>query len=249
MQLKRSDEIAVPKRVASYLRTRIEAGELRPGDRLLPERKLAEQLNVSRTAVREALAELSGGAYVELTPQGAVVRERDLSHVAQVFRTIAASKHSDVLYLLETREIVETQAARLAALRIEEADLQRLRTFAQEIQNALLAGHDASDADTNFHLLVVDCAKNPILSKVFAVLDDAMRSLYRPTRSEMLSEPELSAAFLGEHWALINALSDRDGERAAAILTDHIGRALAFARRRLQEELDAEPHDRGRASP
>jgi DNA-binding FadR family transcriptional regulator len=115
MQLKRSDEIAVPKRVASYLRTRIEAGELRPGDRLLPERKLADQLNVSRTAVREALA-----------------------------------------------------------------DLHRLRTFAQEIQNAF---------------------------------------------------------------------SDRDDERAAAILTNHIGRALAFTRRRLQEELGAAPHGRGEASP
>lgn len=211
-------------------------GELKPGDQLLPERKLAEAFSASRTAVREALAALSGAGVIQLTGQGAFVRERDLQQISGAFGALLLHQRSDVLELLEAREIIESQAGELAAERREMPDLQRLWLYAQEIEQAIGNREDATDPDTNFHAALVESAHNRILSQVFEVLEGAMRHLYQPTRRVMLLDEMLADGFLGEHWGIIEALRQRDGATVKTLVRQHIARAIAFAREELGDQ-------------
>jgi GntR family transcriptional repressor for pyruvate dehydrogenase complex len=230
LELRRAPAETASRRVAAQLQAMIEDGRLRPGDRLLPERRLAGEMGVSRTAVREALFSLAGLGLLELTTGGAIVRRREVQDVAGAFTAVVASESGSVLELLETREIIEGEAARYAALRAEPADIHRLAVHAQETDDAVRSGRDATDSDTDFHLMLVRCAKNRILGQVFTVLDDAMRHLYGPTRRRMLSRTDLAAEFLIEHWQIIEAVRARDGDRAEAIARQHIRRAMTFVR-------------------
>jgi GntR family transcriptional repressor for pyruvate dehydrogenase complex len=214
----------------------IESGELQPGDQLLPERKLAEAMSASRTAVREALAALSGAGVIELTGQGAIVRSRDLEDISGAFGALLAQQRSDVLELLEAREIIESQAAELAAHRREMSDLQRMWLYAAEIEEAIRARADATDPDTNFHSALVASAHNHSLSQVFAVLEGAMRHLYQPTRRVMLLDESLADGFLGEHWGIIEALREQDGARVQTLVRSHIRRAMEFAREGIERQ-------------
>lgn len=213
----------------------LERGEVAPGDALLPERKLGELLGASRTAVREALASLAGAGVIELTGQGAVVRQRDVQAVSGAFGALLAHEQADVLELLETREIIESQAARLAAKRRTLTDLHRLSLYAVQVEEAIAAQADATDPDTNFHLALVAAAGNRTLDQVSHVLEGAMRRLYRPTRRVMLLDMDLAGAFTNEHWGMIEALRAQDGPAAEALIHQHLARAVDFTRRALAQ--------------
>ena len=235
MHIRRLTEKPAYRRVAEDIEAMVERGELAPGDALLPERKLGELLGASRTAVREALASLAGAGVIELTGQGAIVRQRDVQAVSGAFGALLAHEQADVLELLETREIIESQAARLAAQRSSITDLHRLSLYAVEIEEAIAARADATDPDTNFHLALVAAAHNRTLEQVSRVLEGAMRRLYRPTRRVMLLDTDLADAFRDEHWGVIEALRGHDGALAEELIHHHIMRAVEFTRRALAE--------------
>ena len=214
----------------------VERGELAPGDALLPERKLGEQFGASRTAVREALASLAGAGVIELTGQGAVVRRRDVQTVSGAFGALLAHEQADVLELLETREIIESQAARLAAERCTMADLHRLSLYAVEVDEAIARRADATDPDTNLHLALVAAAHNRTLEQVSRILEGAMRRLYRPTRRVMLLDMTLADGFRDEHWGIIEALRTHNGELAETVIHHHLARAMEFTRRAIEQD-------------
>lgn len=216
------------RRVAAQIRDLVDRGELKPGDQLAAERKLAEMMGASRSAVREALVELSGSGLLELTAQGAVVRQPDVRGLAGAFRSLVGSTYTSVIELLESREIIESQAVKLAAERCTDVDLHRLRVLASQVQDAVEQGKDAADADTDFHLQMVACAQNRILSQVVGVLDDAMRHLYGPIRSRMLADPGMAERFVQEHWEIVDCLQGRRPDKACAIVLGHIQRAKEF---------------------
>ena len=222
--------------MAEEIEAMLERGEFAPGDALLPERKLSEQLGASRTAVREALASLAGAGVIELTGQGAVVRRRDVQSVSGAFGALLAHEQADVLELLETREIIEAQAARLAAERCTMADVHRLSLYAVEVDDAIARRADATDPDTNLHLALVAATHNRTLEQVSLVLEGAMRRLYRPTRRVMLFDTSLADAFRDEHWGLIEALRTRNGDLAEDLIHRHISRAMEFTRQALDRE-------------
>jgi len=152
------------------------------------------------------------------------------------FGALLEQEQADVLELLETREIIESQAARLAAARCTISDLHRLSLYAVEIEEAIATDADATDPDTNFHLALVASAHNRTLEQVSRVLEGAMRRLYRPTRRIMLLDATLAESFRNEHWGLVEALRARDGRRAEELIHEHLARAREFTRSALRGE-------------
>src|SRR3954470_5069209 len=106
------------EKVFAFLRERLLAGSLRPGDRLIPERDLAAQLGVSRPILREALRALTVLGVVEIRDRvGTIVRRPDLS-VLNDFFTFAFAQQSEVIDdVMQARIAIECQAVRLAAQR------------------------------------------------------------------------------------------------------------------------------------
>src|SRR6478735_5297721 len=117
------------EKVFAFLRERLLAGSLRPGDRLIPERDLAAQLGVSRPILREALRALTVLGVVEIRDRvGTIVRRPDLA-VLNDFFTFAFAQRAELIDdVMQARIAIECQAVRLATQRATVLDLERLRT-------------------------------------------------------------------------------------------------------------------------
>ncbi len=203
-------------REATYekLKRSLIEGVLNPGERL-SEIELAERLGVSRTPVREALMRLAQEGLVELQPgRGAWVRELTPEEVREVY---------------EVRAALEAEAARLAAERATEADLDAL-IAAEEALRRLPRTDVAAQtrADARFHARLVATSKNRELERLFHQLD-AKLALARRFSSDENQSPKT----LAEHRAIVAAIRDRDPERAAAAARDHIERFKALVAARL----------------
>jgi DNA-binding FadR family transcriptional regulator len=166
--------------VAERLRDRVVHGDLRPGERLPNEAALATDFGVSRATVREALRVLAaqnlirtskgagGGSYVTLPSVDAVS-----AFVQSSISLLAAADDVTLDELLEARELLEVPAARLAAMRHNEDELERLREAIPD-EPLRLGPQRQFVYNQDFHLAVIEGSRNQLLTiaaaPVFAVL-------------------------------------------------------------------------------
>jgi GntR family transcriptional repressor for pyruvate dehydrogenase complex len=221
-------------RVVEQIQQLIRNGDLAPGDQLLSERELAESLGVSRTSVRKALAVLDGMGVIGVTPRdGAYVRRQSLEGAVEPLAQVLFQERENVSHLFEVRQMIETQAVRLAAARCDEIDLQRLRQLNQEFEKSLHSGDLAFQANTQFHLGIVKTAKNPILTEIMCTILTATMEVYVAVRHRSLSNITNLQQFVGEHERIINAMAEQEPDLAAKLLVKHID----DARQRAAEQI------------
>lgn len=191
--------------VFETLRTAILDGKLKPGERVM-EVQLAEKLGVSRTPVREAIRKLElEGLLVMIPRKGAYVADVSIQ---------------DVLNVLEVRASLEGLAASLAADRISEEDINLLRQNADEFEemNRLNDRDGMVQKDTEFHSVLLNASGNNKLLSIVEGLSDYVQ------RFRVIYFTEYSDAknIMEEHRAILEAISERDGEKANQVAQDHI---------------------------
>ncbi|GAA1401303.1 FadR/GntR family transcriptional regulator [Oerskovia paurometabola] len=218
---------------AELMLDRVRTGTWPLDHRLPGEQALAAELGVGRSTVREAIRQLAGKGVLE-SRQGSgvyVVRAEASEDWEEVLR------RGEVVDVLEVRGALETEAARLAATRRTPADLRALATALAgrgEVP-ATASAQEYVDADLVFHRAVVDAAHNAVLTDLFATFVPRLRRA-------MVDMIELDGA--GErhrhdqdaHEAILDAVRDRDADRAAASSRRHLDAVHAKA---THEPLDA----------
>lgn len=233
--LKRTDNSneKVYKKIVSHIQQLIREGSLAPGDRLLPERQLAETLNASRNCVREALSVLEMMGLIEILPrEGACIKKASLETIIEPLATVLWKEIEGMSYLSEVRKIIEVNAVELASDRADEFDLFRIRESAFQVIRDYEAGIPPNDSDTNFHLHLVSASKNPILSELAFMLTGLMKERNSgPFKQESLTK--LAAEFNKQHLQIYEALKAHDSKSAKSILLEHLELA---EREFLQEE-------------
>ena len=183
-------------------------GRLKPGQHLV-ETDLARQLGVSRQPVREALHRLEAEGWVDLRPnQGAFV------HVP--------TDH-EVDELLDVRELLEAETARLAARSASPEAAGRLRGLCGEGQAAIEAGDTERYITINneFHAGLATLAGNAVLAELAGIVSRRVRWYYR------LVAPLRGRGSSAEHLELIEAIEAGDGEAAAKAARQHTERTRA----------------------
>jgi GntR family transcriptional repressor for pyruvate dehydrogenase complex len=145
-------------------------------------------------------------------------------------------ERAQVSHLFEVRQIIETQAVRLAALRREEIDLERLRELNRQFDADLRRGFLAGQSNTRFHLAIVETAKNPPLAEIFNPVLLATMEVYALSRQRSLYNTQNLLQFAEEHNRIIEAIAQQDPDLAAQWMAKHID----DARRRV--ELEEENH-------
>jgi GntR family transcriptional repressor for pyruvate dehydrogenase complex len=209
--------------VVEQIRQLIRQGELTPGDQLLPERELAEKLGVSRTSIRQALAVLEGMGVIEINPRdGAYVRQRSLEGAVESLTQVLFQEREQVKHSFEVRRIIETQAVRLAAERRTEADLERLQELNRQFASGLQASDLAFDANMEFHLGIVETAKNPLLTEIMGTILTATVEVYALARRQSLASSSNLSKFVNEHEQIISAIAQQNPDLAASLLGRHI---------------------------
>ncbi len=155
---------SVHEEIVARLRALILAGVLKPGDRLATERELAEQLVVSRSAVREALLRLQSAGLVERR-HGSGTRVSARVPISAALASWGDDEQTSIAAASEFRTVVEPQIARLAATRIDDAQLDELEAVVAE-SSTVLDGQRSVQLDIAFHAGVAAATRNPLLASL-----------------------------------------------------------------------------------
>jgi GntR family transcriptional regulator, transcriptional repressor for pyruvate dehydrogenase complex len=204
------------------LRRQIHLGLILPGERLLPERRLAEEINVSRMTLRDALRVLETEGYIRIkrgTTGGAfVIGESELRTLA---RKMLARDPTAAHRSLEFRLICDTKVARLASQRRTPSHLKFLRDAIDQMDQAKTPG-ELRRAETMFHMTLAEASGNLFFVRA---LEDAMTAVFMPLADDVMTYGPL-AADLRMH--VLRAVETRDEEAAeiaaSAILVDEQSR-------------------------
>jgi len=191
--------------VFNTLRGAIIKGELKPGERLL-EIKLAEQLGVSRTPLREAIRKLELEGLVVMVPR----------HGA----TVAGITKKHLMDVLDIRRALEELAIELACERTTAVQLAEIRSIEKSLKDAR-SSEDffaLSDLDERFHEAIYAATNNPRLIQMLANLREQM---YR-YRLEYIKATDKRQKLVSEHNRIVKALETKDAELGRKAIRDHI---------------------------
>lgn len=150
--------------ILHHLQRLIVTGALAPGERLAPERSLASELDVSRSALREALSRLEATGLIERR-QGSGTRVSQTVPFAAALALYLAGQPADREAAAEFRAVVEPQVARLAAVRIEDNELAALGEILDGSADVASPDHSVG-LDVAFHVGIARATRNTLLASL-----------------------------------------------------------------------------------
>ena len=212
------DSVAA-EQVIQYVRSLIERGVLRPGDRLAPERELVLEVGVSRTSVRAGLRSLAAMGVVQ-TRQGAgtFITAGPPALMSEPLRLVAALHGLSLAWLFEVRRVLEAGTAALAA---ERASPEEIATLSDEITGMYSSLHDPQlllDYDLRFHRAVAAAASNPMLGAII----EAVAALFFEERRATIARAHNLKESADMHRKIYQAIRARDVDGARAAMDEHV---------------------------
>jgi DNA-binding FadR family transcriptional regulator len=224
--------------VVERLMQRIQAGEIRPGDQLPPERELMDVYGVGRPAVREALQALERSGIVEIShgerAKVVVPTARDLiAQIASGTRHLLQSQPDMLDHLKEARLFLEVGTARMAAQKAEPQDVEALRARIEEQRAALTQMERFLACDMAFHREIARISGNPIFPAVIEAVFQWAGDYYQP----LVRAPGAEQLTLEEHTRLVDAIAAHDADAAEAAVRAHVTRSNELYRRIEQERV------------
>jgi GntR family transcriptional regulator, transcriptional repressor for pyruvate dehydrogenase complex len=217
------------------LSERIAAGQYAVGARLPSETEMISEFGVSRTVVREAIANLrANGRVTTMQGVGAFVMQQDKSDGFQI-DTANLSAVQEMVSVLELRIALESEAAVLAAQRRSPEQLASMREALDEMQAAIARGEDAVQSDMKFHRSLAEAAGNPHFLKLFNYVGELLipRARLQSVKLDAVPMQEYLARIQREHEQICYAIEKQDPEAARAALRMH----LSESKSRLQRSI------------
>ncbi|MFC8226012.1 FadR/GntR family transcriptional regulator [Streptomyces sp. NPDC057287] len=204
------------EQVLDRLRSYAAESGLVVGDRLPPERDLAQRLGVSRASVKQAIVVLEVQGLVEVRHGGGTYLLGTGLDAEPVERLVERRRRlPDVL---EAREALETKLAELAAERRTEEDLTALRASLAHMAAEIADGGHGVEGDRRFHAAVTAAAHSALLAEfMLAIADQITESRY-----ESLRQPRRPGRSLAQHRAILDAIEEGRGRAAAAAMRRHV---------------------------
>lgn len=243
-------EIAPPARkpklaemVVEALRKRIAAGEFGPGEKLPTESQMTTHFGVSRTVVREAIANLkASGSVSTVQGLGAFVVHTEKQNAFQIEEATNLSVAQEMIKVLELRFALEAESVALAAQRRQDAHLDNMRASLDTLRAAMASGEfstevgeRAAEADIAFHRAIAEATGNMHFLRLFNYLGEYMVSRSRLQTFKFGGGPvrEYLERTIMEHERIYLAIEAQDAETARAAMRLH----LAGSRDRLKKRI------------
>ncbi len=221
-------QVSAYELVVDQLRKAIHLGTFAPGDKLPPERELAKQLKVSRVTVREAIRVLETQGYVK-SQRGAAggLVVLDQRETREQIRQRLRQEWDRFENILDFRVANEGAAARLAASRRTEDDLEKLRATVADMQHSESLPQSRR-ADSTFHLAIADATGNPLLRQA---VENGRTAMFLP--ADALSYGIIFGNSIDWHRRILTAIQASDPRGAQETMVAHI----ETTRRELSEIL------------
>ena len=224
-------EVQVTKpseQVAEQILALIGAKKLQPGDMLPSERELAQSFGISRNYIREGIKTLE--LYGILSPmQGRATRVTDagIKGLNGIFKIVLRLTRGQILALVDTRLLLETETARLAALNSDQEEKRKLQSCLEDLRLSL----DDSDGvvdDKKVHIQIADMSGNPILAQLVRLITPEIIVSYREFKNARTRET------FAMHEAIVTSIVAGDSEKSAALMQEH----LRYVKKNFQEAIE-----------
>ncbi|MEL6699540.1 MAG: FadR/GntR family transcriptional regulator [Bacteroidota bacterium] len=158
-------------KIMNQIKGLITSGQLKPGDKLPPERQLAEKLGVGRSHVRDAIRKLEFYGILKTLPQsGTKVAGIGITALEGLISDVLKMADTDFAALVETRVLLEQHTAYLAAERRTDEDIETIQKALEAYHEALEEGGQAIEEDLMFHLAIADASKNSVLKSLMLII-------------------------------------------------------------------------------
>jgi GntR family transcriptional repressor for pyruvate dehydrogenase complex len=220
----------------------IKAGALRPGDKLPPERELADLMGVSRNSVREAISALCVAGIVR-------TRVGDGTYIAPPQRQPSSSAIAtlrslgiDVLDIWRAKQEIETLLLTEAVQRVTDDDIRALESIIEHMAGAIPRGayQGYSLSNISFHMRIADIAEHPVLERAENFLLRITQQIYRPEDSTLSTfvQDHLYRSYL-THSEILEVLRERRAADASGVMESHFDEVKRYLQHVLQEEREA----------
>ncbi|MDF2671744.1 MAG: GntR family transcriptional regulator [Clostridiales bacterium] len=211
----------VYEQVIEQIKRMIMDGTLKKGDKLPTERDLAEQLQVSRASVREALTALDVIGLVESRHgAGNYIRENFENSLFEPMSMMFLLEKGTPLEILELRQVLEVEAAVLAAARINDDEVQTLGEVVHEMKTC--TDEDRSVVlDKEFHFSIAKASKNLLIINILQVISQLIDEFIKDSRKKILMVKDNRVKLTKQHERLYNALKNRDRDEARKAMAAH----------------------------
>ncbi|MDQ0271723.1 GntR family transcriptional regulator [Cytobacillus purgationiresistens] len=227
MKLNKIKSVSIASEVFDQLRIKIINGELKNGERLV-EMELANHLGVSRTPVREAIQRLEQEGLVEILPR---------KHC--LVKGITFEAINEIILI---RSLLEPKAAKVAASKITDEQLLKLKNYLEQSQVFFQLGKidDLMKIHDLFHAEII---KSSGLNRLVNILEN-LHDYIVHFRFSFLSRPHLVERSIKEHFEIYEALCSRDEERVEEVFIKHLSGISDYAKVVLEDNspLDQEKY-------
>jgi GntR family transcriptional regulator, transcriptional repressor for pyruvate dehydrogenase complex len=210
--------------IVEQIRALIRKGQLKPGDRLPPERDLCERFGVSRVTVRESLRMLESSGLVEIrvgARGGAFVTAPTSDRVGEGLADLLSMAVVSAADITEARIIIEVGMVPLVCERATEEDIADLEALCECARAAIRSGEYSMSISAEFHIRLAQATHN----RAVAMLVESIRgSILHSMQQAREVAPEMGLLGTEEHARFVSAVRRRDPEAATQIMRGHLER-------------------------
>ncbi len=228
--LERFSEIKIETpvdKIIRQIRTLITTGELSPGDKLPPERKLSEKFGVGRSVVRDAIRKLEFYGIVRTQPQsGTVIEGMGIVALEGLITDVLNIEETDFNSLVETRLLLEIESAGKAAERRTIDDIVVLQVALSAYESKVSKGVSAVEEDLLFHIKIAEASGNAVLKSLMLIITpDIVKSF---TQLNVCKTDRIQET-LEEHREILDKIIAQDVKGAQDAMRNHLKDIMSFA--------------------
>ena len=221
--------------IVEQIKQLITDGKLRPGDKLLAERELAERFQVSRASVREAIRTLEMLGVIDIRPgEGTFIRGTEADDIIRPLAMFLAVERNSLLDMFEMRRIFETATASLAAERATLEELDQIEAMLENMKERLNVQdpEKGEEYDAAFHYAVAESSHNSLLTKLFKTVSEEFAKANSVARRQLYHDNiENAQKLIDQHSEIFAAIRSRSPEEASRAMLAH----LIFAENELRK--------------
>lgn len=231
MDFKPIQQQKIYEQIVEQIKVMITEGNLKPGDKLPAERVLAENLNVSRASVREALSALHLLGILEIKPgEGTFIKQSDVNSIIQPLALLLLMERDTALEILQVRKGLEVESAGLAAINATDDDLKKLGKIIDDMERQMLKSALGEFTDWEFHFALAHAARNSLLVRLMNTISDTMQKTITINREKLFKKEGNQHTLFKQHLEVYEAVKNRDVEMARRKMYEH----LTFAEEEMQ---------------
>jgi GntR family transcriptional repressor for pyruvate dehydrogenase complex len=211
---------SAPELVMQEILGSIVSGELKPGDKLPPERELTKMFGVGRSTVREATAALALMGCLEMLPGRGTFLKRDFQPARPFSIKLSdIQAAANIFDLIEIREILECNAVKLAARRAEADHIRRMKETIAKMKGAVLNIQKFSEYDFEFHISIARATGNAVIHEMMAWIVQKVHKEYEKFKPKALFRLD-EAVMTAEQ--IVASVNKGEEEEAARYMHDHL---------------------------